>query len=71
MPNTALLVFESNLYGLQPIDPWIAVSNGVNFQHLRTLHNLPATPPEMVEVGPYGLTGSNTRPKVKSIHNMA
>ncbi|HUH83338.1 MAG TPA: Rieske (2Fe-2S) protein [Stellaceae bacterium] len=53
--NEADLVFESNLWGPRPVDSWLSVSNGVDFQHLRTLHNLPAEPPEMVEVGPYGL----------------
>jgi nitrite reductase/ring-hydroxylating ferredoxin subunit len=49
------LWFESHLYGPRPIDPWLAVSNGVDFQHLRTLHNIPAALPEMIEVGPFGL----------------
>lgn len=49
------LLFESHLYGPRPIDPWLAVSNGVDFQHLRTLHNVPAALPEIIEVGPFGL----------------
>lgn len=49
------LLFEANLYGPRPLDPWIAVTNGVDFQHLRTLHGLPVVPPEMVEIGAYGL----------------
>jgi nitrite reductase/ring-hydroxylating ferredoxin subunit len=53
--DEATLVFESHLYGPRPVDPWLAVSNGVDFQHLRTLHTIPSTPPEMIEVGPYGL----------------
>jgi hypothetical protein len=28
------------------IDPWVATSNGIDFQHLRTLHGLPAPEPE-------------------------
>jgi hypothetical protein len=51
----AALVIESHLYGPRPIDPWLAVSNGVDFQHLRTLHNLAATPPEMIATSSYGL----------------
>jgi hypothetical protein len=49
------LLFESHLYGPRPIDPWLAVSNGVDFQHLRTLHNIPAALPEIIEFGPFGL----------------
>jgi len=57
MPDAdeAALVFESHLYGPRPIDPWLGVSNGVDFQHLRALHNISATPPETVAVGPYGI----------------
>jgi nitrite reductase/ring-hydroxylating ferredoxin subunit len=32
---------------------WLATSNGVDFQHVRTLHNLPAIVPEEIEVGDY------------------
>ena len=62
--------------GERPWDTWVAVSNGVDFQHLRTLHGLPAAsmPDELaVEAGgiefrvesPYHLqhgriTGTNT-----------
>src|SRR5581483_1297937 len=39
-----------------PFDGWIAVSNGVDFQHLRTLHGLPAISiPETLEVDPGGI----------------
>jgi len=37
-------------------DTWIAVSNGVDFQHLRTLHGLPATSmPEKLDVDQGGI----------------
>jgi phenylpropionate dioxygenase-like ring-hydroxylating dioxygenase large terminal subunit len=36
------LCFEAHVRGLRPWDTWVAVSNGVDFQHLRTLHELPA-----------------------------
>jgi nitrite reductase/ring-hydroxylating ferredoxin subunit len=33
---------QAQTRGERPWDTWIAVSNGVDFQHLRTLHGLPA-----------------------------
>ncbi len=45
------LAFETYERGERPWTTWIAVSNGVDFQHLRTVHNLPATSmPEQLEV---------------------
>ena len=39
-----------------PYDGWIAVSNGVDFQHLRTLHGLPAASmPDRIEVDAGGI----------------
>jgi len=40
---------EAHARGERPWDTWIAVSNGVDFQHLRTLHGLPvnAMPAEL------------------------
>lgn len=39
-----------------PFDTWIAVSNGVDFQHLRTLHGIPqAMLPEEIEVEAGGI----------------
>src|SRR4029453_11653963 len=32
------LVLETHFRGLRDVDPWVATSNGVDFQHLRTLH---------------------------------
>jgi phenylpropionate dioxygenase-like ring-hydroxylating dioxygenase large terminal subunit len=42
-------------YGIRPIESYVAVSNGVDFQHLRSLHGLQAQTPPLVEVGRYGL----------------
>jgi len=36
------LCYESHFRGTRGVDPWVAVSNGVDFQHLRTLHGLAA-----------------------------
>ena len=36
------IAFEAHERARAPFDPWIAVSNGVDFQHLRTLHGLPS-----------------------------
>ena len=45
------LVYESHFRGTRATDPWVATSNGVDFQHLRTLHGLPAVDPDAVRVG--------------------
>jgi phenylpropionate dioxygenase-like ring-hydroxylating dioxygenase large terminal subunit len=34
---------EAHVRGERPWETWVAVSNGVDFQHLRTLHGLPAS----------------------------
>lgn len=47
------LIFEPHFRGIRATDPWVAVSNGVDFQHLRTLHGLPAADPDAVRVGPH------------------
>jgi nitrite reductase/ring-hydroxylating ferredoxin subunit len=44
------LVYEANFRGTRQTDPWVAVSNGVDFQHLRTLHGLPAVEADAVVV---------------------
>jgi len=45
------LRYETHFRGVRAVDPWVAVSNGVDFQHLRTLHGLSAPEPETVKVG--------------------
>ena len=45
------LVCETHLRGVRDTDFWVATSNGVDFQHLRTLHGLPAVDPDAVRVG--------------------
>ncbi len=45
------IALETHERAPAPFDTWIAVSNGVDFQHLRTLHGLPALGlPEELEV---------------------
>ena len=39
------LVYETHFRGTRATDPWVATSNGVDFQHLRTLHGLPGGRP--------------------------
>jgi nitrite reductase/ring-hydroxylating ferredoxin subunit len=46
------LIVETHLRGVRALDPWVGVSNGVDFQHLRALHGLPAIDPDAVHVGP-------------------
>jgi len=49
------LICETRFRGTRAVDPWVSVSNGVDFQHLRTLHGLSAVDPEAVRVGPHSL----------------
>ena len=49
------LIYETHFRGTRATDPWVAVSNGVDFQHLRTLHGLSAVDPDAVTVGTYSL----------------
>src|SRR5215468_10573306 len=49
------ICYEAHLRGMRAVDPWVAVSNGVDFQHLRTLHGLSAPEPETVKVGAHGI----------------
>jgi len=43
--------FEAHERGERPWDTWIAVSNGVDFQHLHTLHGIPkASMPDELQV---------------------
>jgi nitrite reductase/ring-hydroxylating ferredoxin subunit len=53
MPDAdeAHLRCEARFRGTRAVDTWVAVSNGVDFQHLRTLHGLQASTPETVTVG--------------------
>jgi nitrite reductase/ring-hydroxylating ferredoxin subunit len=53
--DPAELVVRAFRYGVRPIESFIAVSNGVDFQHLRALHGLPAATPPLVETGRHGL----------------
>jgi hypothetical protein len=46
-------VYESHFRGTRATDPWVATSNGVDFQHLRTLHGLGAVDPDAVTVSDY------------------
>jgi len=49
------LICETHFRGTRAVDPWVSVSNGVDFQHLRTLHGLAAVEPDAVRVGPHSL----------------
>jgi nitrite reductase/ring-hydroxylating ferredoxin subunit len=40
---------------VRPLPPWVATSNGVDFQHLRTLHNLPTSAPDTIDVSAYSI----------------
>jgi len=49
------LAFEARLRGIRQVPPWVSTSNGVDFQHLRSLHNLPTSAPEAIEVRDYAI----------------
>jgi len=50
------LVFEAHWRGIRRGVHWAQLSNSVDFQHLRTLHNLPAAvAPETIDVSDYGI----------------
>jgi hypothetical protein len=49
------LICEAHFRGIRALDPWVAVSNGVDFQHLRALHGLPVVDPDAVHVGKHGI----------------
>jgi nitrite reductase/ring-hydroxylating ferredoxin subunit len=49
------LICETHFRGTRAIDPWVATSNGVDFQHLRALHGLPAVDPDAVSVGEHSI----------------
>ncbi len=50
------IAFEAHERPRAPFDGWIAVSNGVDFQHLQTLHGLLASAlPDSVAIDPAGM----------------
>jgi nitrite reductase/ring-hydroxylating ferredoxin subunit len=49
------LAIETRARAIRPLPPWVATSNGVDFQHLRTLHGLQTSTPDMIEIGDYAI----------------
>jgi phenylpropionate dioxygenase-like ring-hydroxylating dioxygenase large terminal subunit len=49
------LAFAARLRGIRQAPPWVSTSNGVDFQHLRSLHNLPTSAPGSTEVRDYAI----------------
>ena len=48
--------YEANERGERPWETWVAVSNGVDFQHLQTLHGIPkASMPDEIQVDAGGV----------------
>jgi hypothetical protein len=43
------------LRGIRRAPPRVSTSNGVDFQHLRLLHDLPTSAPEAIEVRDYAI----------------
>jgi nitrite reductase/ring-hydroxylating ferredoxin subunit len=49
------LAIETRARAERRLPPWVATSNGVDFQHLRTLHGLQTSTPDMIEIGDYAI----------------
>jgi len=49
------LFYSTHARGARKLQPWLAVSNGVDFQHLRALHNLQTGAPDEISVGAHGI----------------
>jgi phenylpropionate dioxygenase-like ring-hydroxylating dioxygenase large terminal subunit len=49
------LAIETRQRGIRNLPPWVPVSNGIDFQHLRTLHGLQTTEPDAVEFGDHAI----------------
>jgi nitrite reductase/ring-hydroxylating ferredoxin subunit len=56
------LVMQSFRFAERANEVWVATSNGVDFQHLHTLHGLPVQTPPLLDEGPYGLEYSIETP---------
>jgi nitrite reductase/ring-hydroxylating ferredoxin subunit len=51
------IAFETHERGRREWDTWVAVSNGVDFQHLHTLHGIPrVSTPDQLQVDAAGIT---------------
>lgn len=51
--DEATIIYEAHERGRRPWDTWVGTSNGVDFQHLRTLHGVPImSVPEQLDVEP-------------------
>lgn len=49
------LTIEARQRSTRPLPPWVATSNGIDFQHLRALHGLSTSTPETVSVSDYAI----------------
>lgn len=49
------LVIETRARPARPLPVWVAPSNGVDFQHLRALHNLGTSTPDEIQVDNYAI----------------
>lgn len=49
------LTIEVRQRGTRPLPPWVAASNGIDFQHMRALHGLSTSTPRTVRVSDYAI----------------
>ena len=49
------LAIETRMHTIRPLPVWVATSNGVDFQHLRTLHGLGTSTPDTIEIADHAI----------------
>jgi phenylpropionate dioxygenase-like ring-hydroxylating dioxygenase large terminal subunit len=49
------LAIEARQRSTRPLPPWVATSNGIDFQHLRALHGLLTNTPDTISVSDYAI----------------
>ncbi|KYG03055.1 hypothetical protein BE21_53530 [Sorangium cellulosum] len=49
------MVYRTQMNGIVSYEPWLPVSNGLDFQHLRALHGIAITEPDRIDVKEYSI----------------
>ncbi|HSN97477.1 MAG TPA: Rieske 2Fe-2S domain-containing protein, partial [Candidatus Nanopelagicales bacterium] len=56
------VVYRVQTNGVAPYEPWLPVSNGLDFQHLRALHGIVISEPESIEVRDHSIEYTFSEP---------
>ncbi|AUX41166.1 (2Fe-2S)-binding protein [Sorangium cellulosum] len=56
------LIYRTQSNGVVPYEPWLPVTNGLDFQHLRALHDIPIVEPDMIQVREHNIEYTITEP---------